>query len=985
MADENKAMIRRGISTVAEVETAINEKAREKYVDAQDAATRETAKNYADEREAMIRTDFEQGDADVLAEAAKALAEAITVLKDGASADYDTFKKLQTKIEVIDEAISGTATPDTIDTLNEALAFIREHQGEIESLVNTYVRKEAIANDLTTDDPTQILSAAQGVALKALIDAVIVSLDGYVEKVNGSGLMTDEEREKLSGIEEGANAYEHPASHPASMITDTAEKVMMTTEERDKLSGIEEGANAYELPIASGSVLGGVKVGAGLEIDEDGTLSAPGGSGGGGYVLPKASAATLGGIKVGNNLSIREDGTLDAQAGSGGSGTGTEKLVLPYIEPAYGDDGVSLTNKEAFIEAWGPVMKKYRAAPDSSRLFMEMPSGIGTEMAEVPCQTVLTQDMGEEGQALLLSAYGVICVPGGYGTVPVGISAGASLLFDTSGEVTSVEWPAYAPAITGTGMPNMALRKVYIDAEDFSKSGEELKTAMQPYIDAIRGNPTAEAVMLDAKTGWVVPVAITRWAGDSDPIGGSKYILQGNLHHIVENEDEKIGGVSSFVTVCDVDASGTIVTASSFSANSDWTTDEAMNAALAGKVGKAEDSIKNVNDTKTGPATSNFLKTSVGVDTENYHDIYTLGVNGVRGTQIIREIDNNENFYIRGTKNWSSEYGKAHKLWHAGNFDPSLYPKTDVKGWRVETDCNNMTEPGTYDVNPAEVSFVNCPFGGYGQIVVFRTLVAHAQIAFEYSTGNTFVRTKYNALGFSPWRRIYHDGNFSLGNCLQDKGQDVDISQKMLGMGFQYDSGQSGTAGPFLSAGNINYPLQLVCGYWGGNGGYQNLKFRTYNGDEGHWNPWYTVYSTGNLVPATASAAGLMSAEDRIKLNSVASALSLSVVTEDTPTTLEETDEDAARVMAVTPQACIRAHRAAQYQMQTDELLYDALEAFARNHPEYSEFAAWLEAKDRIRQEFPKPGATDVDGPETGGEPQNDGTEPAVEQKGGEV
>ena len=145
-----------------------------------------------------------------------------------------------------------------------------------------------------------------------------------VDRVEGSGLMTDEEREKLSGIEEGANAYEHPASHPASMIADTAEKVMMTVEEREKLSGIEEGANAYELPIASDSVLGGVKVGAGLEIDADGTLSAPGGSGGGGYVLPKASAATLGGIKVGNNLSIREDGTLDAQAGSGGNINGLE-------------------------------------------------------------------------------------------------------------------------------------------------------------------------------------------------------------------------------------------------------------------------------------------------------------------------------------------------------------------------------------------------------------------------------------------------------------------------------------------------------------------------------------------------------------------------------------------------------------------------------------------------------------------------------------
>ncbi len=543
-----------------------------------------------------------------------------------------------------------------------------------------------------------------------------------VDRVEGSGLMTDEERGKLSGIENGANAYEHPDSHPADMISDTEEKVMMTAEEREKLSGIENGANAYELPPASGFVLGGVKVGTGLEIAEDGTLSAPGGSGGE-YVLPKASAATLGGIKVGNNLSIREDGTLDAQAGSGGSGTGTEKLVLPYIEPAYGDDG-GLTNKEAFIEAWGPVMEKYRTDPDNSRLFMEMPFGIGTEMADVPCQTMITQDMGEEEQALLLSAYGAACIPGGPGVaIPLGVFAGATIMFDASGEVMSVEYPAYAPAMTGADMPNMVLQKVYIDAEDFSKSGDELKTAMQPYIDAIRSNPMAEAVMVDTKNGWIIPVVITRWMGDSDPTNGGKYILQGNLHHIVENEDEKIGGVSSFVTVCDVDASGTIVTASSFSADSDWVTAEAMNAALAKKAD----------------------------------------------------------------------------------------------------------------------------------------------------------------------------------------------------------------------------------------------------------------------VPASASATGLMSAEDRIKLNSVASALSLSVVTEDTPMTLEETDEDTAPAMAATLQACIRAQRAAQYQMQTDELLYDALEAFARNHPEYSEFAAWLEAKDRIRQELPKPGATDMaDGPETDGELQNSDAEPAAEQKGGE-
>lgn len=47
---------------------------------------------------------------------------------------------------------------------------------------------------------------------------------------------TSEEKEKLAGIEPGANNYTHPATHPADMISDTAEKVVMTQQERDILT-----------------------------------------------------------------------------------------------------------------------------------------------------------------------------------------------------------------------------------------------------------------------------------------------------------------------------------------------------------------------------------------------------------------------------------------------------------------------------------------------------------------------------------------------------------------------------------------------------------------------------------------------------------------------------------------------------------------------------------------------------------------------------
>lgn len=47
---------------------------------------------------------------------------------------------------------------------------------------------------------------------------------------------------KVDGAE--VQVYVHPSTHPASMIEDTAEKVMMTAAERQKLSGVAAGASA---------------------------------------------------------------------------------------------------------------------------------------------------------------------------------------------------------------------------------------------------------------------------------------------------------------------------------------------------------------------------------------------------------------------------------------------------------------------------------------------------------------------------------------------------------------------------------------------------------------------------------------------------------------------------------------------------------------------------------------------------------------------
>lgn len=70
------------------------------------------------------------------------------------------------------------------------------------------------------------------------------------------------------------------------------------------------GDEGIEMPIATRAILGGVKVGDGLDIDSDGVLSANNGSEG--YILPKATYTTLGGVKIGNRISIDAEGKISA-------------------------------------------------------------------------------------------------------------------------------------------------------------------------------------------------------------------------------------------------------------------------------------------------------------------------------------------------------------------------------------------------------------------------------------------------------------------------------------------------------------------------------------------------------------------------------------------------------------------------------------------------------------------------------------------------
>ena len=139
---------------------------------------------------------------------------------------------------------------------------------------------------------------------------------------SSNGLMSSDMFNKLNGIEAGAtkitvdnalsNTSQNPVQnnvinsalngkaatnhkHTASDIT-SGLAIVATSGSYNDLSNKPTIPSAYTLPAATSSKLGGIKVGSGLSVTADGTLSA---TGGGGATYEQATSTTLGLVKIG--------------------------------------------------------------------------------------------------------------------------------------------------------------------------------------------------------------------------------------------------------------------------------------------------------------------------------------------------------------------------------------------------------------------------------------------------------------------------------------------------------------------------------------------------------------------------------------------------------------------------------------------------------------------------------------------------------------
>lgn len=79
----------------------------------------------------------------------------------------------------------------TLDQMSEIVAYIKANKTLIESITTSKINVSDIVNNLTTNSTSKVLSAAQGVAIKALIDALETELDSHTHAIaDVSGLQS---------------------------------------------------------------------------------------------------------------------------------------------------------------------------------------------------------------------------------------------------------------------------------------------------------------------------------------------------------------------------------------------------------------------------------------------------------------------------------------------------------------------------------------------------------------------------------------------------------------------------------------------------------------------------------------------------------------------------------------------------------------------------------------------------------------------------
>lgn len=222
----------------------------------------------------------------------------------------DALNTRLTKVEGDITTIKGQI--DTINqqitTINQAISSIREEISNIteqiagitSSITNLTNRVQTVEGKVTTIESN--ISDIQGDITN--IEGDITNINNALDDIKGGTTELPYVKKAGDTMSGALNMGSNKVSDVATPTDDADAATKKYVD--DKVSGA-----AYKLPIASGSTLGGIKVGTGLNVTADGTLSATG-TGETGDYLPLSGGTMKGDIVMqdGTSLDLAQTGSL---------------------------------------------------------------------------------------------------------------------------------------------------------------------------------------------------------------------------------------------------------------------------------------------------------------------------------------------------------------------------------------------------------------------------------------------------------------------------------------------------------------------------------------------------------------------------------------------------------------------------------------------------------------------------------------------------
>lgn len=228
--------------------------------------------------------------------------EAATSAAKAEKASQDTEAAKETAVSAINTAKSE-ATDEINTEKSGALSAIGNKKAE--SLQELSKKQGEALNEISGS-----VSTAQNAADTAVQKAAAAagSASNAAESEKNAKASANAAHEHQTGAEAAQKKAEDAADRAAAIVS--TDKTLTVENAPADAKAVGEALKNLNIRPATSTALGVIKVGSGLSVTDDGTLSADAQE----YTLPAATATTLGGVKVGSGLKVTADGKLSADA-----------------------------------------------------------------------------------------------------------------------------------------------------------------------------------------------------------------------------------------------------------------------------------------------------------------------------------------------------------------------------------------------------------------------------------------------------------------------------------------------------------------------------------------------------------------------------------------------------------------------------------------------------------------------------------------------